>query len=517
MDILSKEGEILRIYKAFLISAFLLSFVGIAFSSQIEVLNVGLPGDVKALDPMQAVDTISSSVAKHILEPLMTVDGMTKKIVPVLAERWEILDPQTYKFYLRRGVKFHNGDPFTAEDVVYTFKRAISSASLHAPRVSPFLNMDDFEILDDYTVILRTKGPVGGWLESMKYPYANIMSKRAVEESGETYFRNPVGTGPFKFKNWTKGEKIELTAFDGYYGSKPNVKDLNFLVLPDDSSRVIALETGNVDFAYAVPPSDVDRLNGSSSKVKAVEGQGLVLIYLGMNTQKKPLDDARVRQAIDYAINKEAYNQVVYQGYSKIPEGPLVPASMFTPLGSKSYQYDPNKAKDLLKQAGYPDGFTLKLWIINFQDRINGATVVQSMLEQIGIKVEIEVFESGVFDDRMMAGGHDLFIHTWGMQTTREAGEYWSSLLHSRNIGNTNKAALQDKKLDDLLNECSVIVDQGKRNTVLQQIWERIDELHPMIGLAVPSEIFGAKKELTGLDGLCDGRINYLGNLSLVD
>ncbi|GHS99856.1 diguanylate phosphodiesterase [Synergistales bacterium] len=487
---------------------------GAAYAAGLETLNVGLPGDAVALDTMQAVDTISFSVARHISEPLVTVDGKTKEIVPVLAEKWELIDPQTYKFYLRKGVKFHNGEPLTAADVVFSLTRAATD-SVHAKARGKFIDVNGFQIIDDHTLIVKTNGTVGGWLETMKHPYAIILNKKAFEAVGADYFRSPVGTGPFKFKSWTKGERIELEAFDDYYGKKPNFKNLNFLVIPDDSSRVIALETGKVDMTYAVPATDIERLNAPGSKVQAVKGQGLVMIYFGMNTQKKPLDDPRVRKAIDYAINKEAYNQVVYQGLSNIPTGPLPPAAGYLPQPSKAYPYDIEKVKALLKEANYDFSIPLKLWVINFQDRINGATVIQSMLSQVGIKVEIEVFEAGVFDDRMKDGAHHMIIHTWGMQTNRDTGHYWLSLFQSQSIGNTNRTFLKDELIDELLNNSNATIETAKRNEFFQQIWERLDELHPMIGLSVPSELYGGRKDLVGLEDLYDGRINYLGNISL--
>ncbi|NLL37134.1 MAG: ABC transporter substrate-binding protein, partial [Fretibacterium sp.] len=158
-------------------------------AGEMERFTLGLPGDAKALDPHKAVDTLSFAVTRHINEPLVTVDGKTKELVPVLAEKWEILDPETYKFYLKKGVKFHNGEEMTAEDVVFSLRRAASKDSLHAGARGKYINTEGFEILDPYTVIVRTNGPVGGWLETMKHPYAGIFSKKAVEEAGEEYFR----------------------------------------------------------------------------------------------------------------------------------------------------------------------------------------------------------------------------------------------------------------------------------------------------------------------------------------
>ena len=499
---------------AFILGVLLaLSLIPMAGAAEMDRFTLGLPGDAKTLDPQQAVDTISFIVTKHINEPLVTVDGRTKELVPVLAEKWEIVDPQTYKFYLKKGVKFHNGEEFTAEDVVFSLKRVTTKDSIHASSRGRYIDPDGFEIVDKYTVIVRTRGPVGGWLDSMKHPYASIFSKKAVEEGGEEYFRNPVGTGPFKFKSWVKGEKIELERFDDYHGEKANFKDFDILILPDDSSRVIALETGKVDMVYGVPPSEIDRIN-ETDKAKAVKAQGLGLIYFGMNTQKKPFSDPRVRLAMEYAINKDAYNAVVYEGNSDQPAGPLVPASTFTPENLTRYPYDPEKAKALLAEAGYPDGFTMTLYISNFQDRVDGATVLQSMLGQLGIKVDIQVFESGVFDEKMKEASQDAIISTWGMQTNRDAGQFWLSLLHSKSSGATNWTYLKDEAVDEMIDKVNSTVDAGERTKIFQALWDRLEELHPMIGLSVPNELYGARKDLAGLENFVDGRLNYLGSLT---
>ncbi|MEA4880651.1 MAG: ABC transporter substrate-binding protein [Synergistaceae bacterium] len=486
-------------------------------AAEMETFNMGLASDAKNLDPHRATDTMSFTVLKHIQEPLVTVDGKTKELVPVLVEKWEMLDPETYKFYLKKGVKFHNGEEFTAEDVVFSFTRVAQKESVHAGNKGRQIDPDGFQIVDKYTVIVKTRGPLGGWLEGMKHPYASIFNKKAVEDGGEEYFRNPVGTGPFKFKNWVKGEKVELERFEEYHGKKANFKNLNFLVIPDDSSRVIALETGKVDMIYGVPPSDLMRLN-SSQKTKVVSAPGLRLIYLGANTQKKPLDDPRVRLALEYGVNKEAFGLVVYQGNSTQPAGPLVTASTFTPKDATPFPYDPKKAKELLKEAGFPDGLTLNLWTGSLQDNVNGATVLQSMLAQVGITIKIQVFEpSALMAAITKNNDHDLYIAQWGMQTSRNAGDFWLSLFSSGSVPASNWAMLKDDEMDRLLALGQSTVDQGARTEVLQKIWDRLAVLHPIVPLVIPNELYGARKDLRGVEDLADGQINYLGNLHIAE
>ena len=484
-------------------------------AAEMESLTVGLPADAKAIDPHQSVDNYSFAVLKHINQPLVTMDGKTKEIVPILAEKWELLDDKTYKFYLRQGVKFHNGDELTADDVVFSFKRMMNDPkSFYTKSRGKFIDPDGFEVVDKYTVIIRTADPMPIFLSGMRHPYANILSKRAVEEAGDEYFRNPVGTGPYKFKNWVKGEKIELERFDDYYGRKADIKNITFLVIPDTSSRVIALETGKVDLIYEVPGNDAERLD-ASDKTKVVEAPGLILHHLFLNTAKKPMDDPRVRKAIELAINKEAYGHVVYQGRFSTPVGPILPVASYFPPDAEPYPCDPAKAKELLKEAGYPDGFTAELWIANFADRVSGATVIQSMLAEVGIKVNITVYESGVFDGLGKDPGFHMAIRTVGMQTSRDSGDYWHVMFHSTGIGGYNWSQLNDPELDKMLDDTNAEMDPAKREKMLLALWEKIDELHPDVALSIPSELYGTRKDLMGLEELGDGRQNYLGNLWL--
>lgn len=502
----------MNVKKTLLVSTALLGFAASCVAADLQTLNVGVPNDAKSMDPLKAVDTISFAMIKHISETLVTVDGRTKQLVPVLAERWEVLDPLTYKFYLKKGVKFHNGEEFTADDVVFSFQRALSNESVYAKSKAKYIDPQGFQVIDRHTLIVKTLTPFGGFLESMKHPYASIFNRKAVADAGGNYFRMPVGTGPYKFRRWLKGDRVELEAFGDYHGDKPHSQRLNFLTMADDSSRVIALETGKADLIYNVPVNDFDRL-AEEGRVKVVKGTGHNLIYLGMNTQKGALKDPRVRMALEYAIDKDAFVQVVYQGKAVVPDGPLVSSSSFTPADSRRYPRDPAKAKQLLKEAGYADGLTFDLWITTRQDYVNGATVLQSMLQDVGVKVNIIVMESGVFDDRVTTNTQSLFISTWGMQTNRDAGQFWLSLFHSSSIGTTNWAVLDDKVVDENIELGNRSVEPVERQAAFQKVWARLDEVHPFVSLAVPNELYGGRKDLQGIEEFCDGRLNYLGRL----
>ena len=478
-----------------------------------DTLVVGVNVDAKNLDPQNSVDTASFSLIKQVFEPLVTVDGKTRELVPVLAEKWERLDDITYKFYLRKGVKFHNGEELTADDVVFSLKRATDpTQSVYAGSSGKFINPNGFEIIDKYTVIVRTNGPVGSFLAHMKHPYASIFCRKAVEEAGSDVSRRPIGTGPFKFVSWNKGEKLTLTRFDDYWGKKANFKNLEFLILPDESSRVIALETGKADFIYAVPSSDAERID-QSDKVHVIKGPSMVLMHLGLNTQSPKLSDPRVRQAIDYALDKRVLNQVVYQGNSEVPAGPLLPAHMWYPKDAQPWPFDQQKAKELLAESGVKLPLELNLWVINAQERIDLATVIQSMLAQVGINVNVQVFENAVFEEKIKSGQHDMYIITWGAQTTRDPSFYWQTMLYSKAAGTTNKSLTKNPEIDKFIDESISTLEQEKRFEVFAKLWDVIQAYHPIVALALPNELYGARRDLKGTEDLRDGKINYLGNL----
>ncbi|CAK7020688.1 MAG: Glutathione-binding protein GsiB [Desulfovibrio sp.] len=481
-------------------------------AQQKDTLRIGVAVDPKNLDPQNSVDTFSFGIIRHINEPLFTVDGKTKKLVPVLVEKWEQPDPETYKIYLKKGVKFHNGEELTAEDVVFSFKRLCSPDSVFQKSRGKYVNPDGLQVVDKHTVIIKTNGPVGDFLGSMKHPYANILSKKAVTEAGKEYFRNPVGTGPYKYVKWVKGEFTEVERFDDYHGDKGNFKTIRFVTLPDNSTRMIALETGKVDLIYAVPYADFDRLI-AEKKVKVVESEGLVLLHLGMNCKNPKLSDPRVRKALEYGINKEAYNQVVYNGHATIPKGPLPTVAQWFPENPEpKWPYDPEKAKALLKEAGVKD-LELTVLAINAQDRIDGATMIQAMLGQIGVKVNIQIVENAVIDDILRKGEHDMYLGTWGMQTNRDAGVYWFSLFTITSEGSTNKTFLGDKVADEMILKATASTDQAEREALFQKIWDRLNDLHPFVYLSHANEIYAGAKNLVGMEDFCDGKINYLGNL----
>jgi peptide/nickel transport system substrate-binding protein len=210
--------------------------------------------DARTLDPIVQNEVATSGMCLHIYDTLLALD-QENNLVPMLAEKWEQIDDVTYKFTLRKGVKFHNGEPFSAKDVKYTVERAQTPVGSAIRQYSEVV--DKVEIVDDYTVIFKLKAPFTPFLMSLSHTWGSIVNQKAVEAGGESYGMNPVGTGPFKFKSWNKGDRIVLERNDDYWGKKPAYKELVMRAVAESINRTIELESGAVDIAYRVPVTDI--------------------------------------------------------------------------------------------------------------------------------------------------------------------------------------------------------------------------------------------------------------------
>jgi len=286
-----------------------------------DILIVAQGADAKTLDPHGSNDQPSSRVIKQINESLVLQDE-NMELQPGLADSWEKIDELTFEFKLKQGVKFHNGEELKASDVKFTLLRALESPNVG--HIVGAINADGIEIVNDYTIRLATTEPFAPLLAHLAHTGASILNEKAVTEAGDDYGQNPVGTGPFKFVKWTNGDSIELTRNDDYHGELAKVKDLTFRNISEATNRTINLETGEVDIAYDILPSDVKRVDADKD-LTLYRDVNLSTTYIGFNTQKAPFDDARVRQAINYAVDAESIIEAVMEGVGKQANGPLGP------------------------------------------------------------------------------------------------------------------------------------------------------------------------------------------------
>lgn len=476
-----------------------------------DTLTVGVTQTPKTLDPQATSDAGSQNIDMQIYETLVTMDK-DNNLVPVLAEKWEALpDKVSYKFYLKKGVKFHNGEPLTADDVVYTFKRALSPAGVAVKALSMYVA--DVEKVDDYTVIMKASQPMGDtFVVSLCHPWASILNKKAVESAGKDYGQNPVGTGRFVFKNWVIGDRVQLERFDGYHGEKAKLKNLVYRTIVEASSRTIELESGAVDMIMDPAPNDISRIK-ENAKLEVVSVPSCRLYYIGLDVTQPPYDNLKVREAMNLAVDRAGIVKIVFRGNAEPARGPITSAIKYNKYNETApIKKDPAKAKELLKEAGFPNGFKGKLLISDRTDYTKIATILQANFKEVGIDMSIEVFEWGTFLDVIRKQGHQPFLNNWwGGAPAMDPFFLMTPPFHSSAIGQTNRHYFKDAVVDASLDAGASLPDGPERAAAYQKAWDRINEELPWISMVQPLNLYAQAKGLKGVNH-SPSILNYLGN-----
>ena len=415
---------------------------------------VAQDADAKTLDPAASNDVPSHRVTLQIYDNLVAREGT--KLVPGLAESWTQVDPLTLDLKIRKGVKFHNGDPLTVKDVVFSLIKVKNDPSM----MSFFVDVDKIEALDDETVRITTKKPFGPLVGYLAHYGAGILSEKAVTEAGKSYGQHPVGTGPFKFESWSSGDRIVLKANPDYYQGKPAIDTLIFRTIPEGTNRTIALETKEVDIALDIEAMDHDMVRNHPD-LKLLQKPALTMNYVGFNTTKPPFDKKEVRQAIAYAIDLQSMVDAIYLGAATPASSSVAPAVFGYNKDLQVRKQDIAKAKELLAKAGYPNGFKAKIWTNNNNVRKDTAVILQDQLKQIGIDVEIELLEWGAYLDRLANREHDMFLLGWTPSPDGDSAMY--AVFHSKNHGSAgNRMWYTNARVDECL-------DKGRESTVPEE------------------------------------------------
>ncbi len=448
--------------------------------------------DAKTLDPIATNEVATSGMCLHIYDTLLAL-GNDNELVPMLAESYEIIDAQTFKFNLRQGVKFHNGEPFTAADVKYTVERAKSPLGA---AISQYVeDIDSLEIVDDYTVIFHLKRPFTPFLMALTHTWGSIVNQKAVEEAGDSYGMNPVGTGPFKFKEWAKGDHITLERNDDYWGPKPSYKELVMRAIPEPTNRTIELESGAVDIAYQITTMDLKRVddNPALQLIRVVDNS---TTYMGINCAKAPFDNADVRRAVAMAIDNVGIQRAVWRGVGKAPVSAIAPNILYATGDLPQTPYDPEAAKALLEKAGVQLPLNIEIWTNERKERIDMATIAQAQLAEIGINAQIKVLEWGAYLDGLTQGDHDLFILGW---TASVPDPEFSLSGVFKSDAATNYCYFSDAEVDRLMEEGKQLPNGPEREAIYHALQARIHELHPWIYLHNDEQILGAQQYVKNL------------------
>lgn len=499
-----------RVTILFLVAFLLLGVAINVIASPKDTIVVGLRQDIISLDPANHRSRNSETVIKNMFDGLVT-RGPNMEIVPEIAESWKWLDDVTCEFKIRKGITFHNGEALTAEDVEFTFNRIIKEGGMNgesSPRKGLLGPLESVEMVDDYTVVFKLSEP---WPVLLKMlPHQQIVPKDYLEKVGTEEFRkHPIGAGPFKFVEGKLNERIVLERFDDYYGGSPDLlpvgvaplKTVIFEILPESSTRVSALLSGECDIIQEVPRADVPRIEKNPNcTIKSSKGTNAN--YLEMNLTKPPFDNLKVRKAINHAFDRELLIEMLYNGEGSVFAGPLFPYEEMFDSSLTPYEYDPELAKALLAEAGYPDGFSV---VLDTETSLKEpAEVIAGMLKEVGIDCTVRLWEWGVLKPLLVNGERTLLLNTWGSSILDPVGYVDAKFLTD---GRGNYSKYSNPEVDKLIAEGSTTVDPSKRKEIYKKMQKIINDEYFYIGWSI-DDLTGCSANLIDWEPIPDSRIN---------
>ena len=387
----------------------------------------GRGADSVGLDQAHEDDGESFKVAENIFDNLVQFKTASTEIEPGLATSWEVsADGLIYTFKLRPGVMFHDGTPFNAAAVVFSIERQFVANHPFAKTGGPYkywgyMGMSGIvksvKAIDDSTVQFQLKKPEAPFLSNLAMGFAAIVSPQATNKHRDQFGRNPVGTGPFKFVEWITDDRIVLEANEDYWGGRPFLDRVIFRSIPDNTARLLALRAGEIDVMQFLNPDDINVVKRDKNLVLITQ-PGMNVGYLAMNMNRIPFDRLKVRLAINHAINKKAIVESIYGELGMVAKNPLPPSLWGYNDNIEDYEYNPTKAKRLLAEAGYENGFRTTLWAMPVPRPYNpnGRRVAEAMqadLAEVGIRAEIVSYDWGTYLDKTDHGEHDMALLGW--------------------------------------------------------------------------------------------------------
>lgn len=461
-----------------------------------KTLVVGLVAEPTSMDPGQLTDINSMRVLSSVYDTLVRFKENSFTLEPGLATSWTLSpDGLNYTFKLRRGVKFHDGTAFNAEAVKFTYDRLLDPKHPYA-NTGPFPfagfyygAIKQVTAVDASTVRVTLKRPFSPLLNNLTLNTGRIVSPAAVKKWGKEFASHPVGTGPFRFVGWEKNVRIVLEANPGYWEGRPGLARLIFRPLPEEQTRVTELLSGGVDFIVDVPPDNIAQIR-SDPRFVFYQQPGPHVWWVTLNVRKKPFDDVRVRRAVNHAVNKQAIAGDLLKGTATISSGPVPPAITWAYTAQVAqYPYDPARAKALLAEAGYANGFSAVFWIpesgSGMQSPKTMAQSIQADLAAVGIKVSIRTFEWGAYLNKYGKGlGQEADMAALSfMLDPGDPAPMLSLILDGGAIppNGFNGGYYKNAEVDRILAAATRTVDLKKRGDLYRQMQKIVADEAPWI------------------------------------
>ena len=476
--------------------------------------------DFTTMDPMDTSDTLSGGVQRMMMDGLFGFDE-NMQIIPMLATSYEANDEATeYTIHLREGVSFTDGTPWNADALIANVNKW-ADKSLGLKRTTFLCNvLDHAEKIDDYTVKIYLSQSFGAFISNLAHPATLIMSPKQIEAGEDACAQAPVGTGQYKFVEWVAGDHMKVELNKDWWGYDADVcggtaladadagfKSITFKPVAESATRVSAIQAGDAQIMWSVPTESVDTLKGDSNVFVGM-GDSIAVWYFFMNTQKAPFNDVKVREAMAYAINKEAYIQVVMNGYGSVATS-MVGEEVQHYKGNDPYSYDPEKAKELLKEAGYPDGFTTTLMYSNTTANQKKAEFYKQQLSEVGIDLELNGMENAVLNEKVQgadcAGADaevDCYLSGWST-STGDADWGLRPLLATE----SEPPMSFNISYYELLKDGLATADEDKRGEIYGEVQDIVWKDLPLLCIASDKNIWATSNNITGVYLLGDGSI----------
>jgi len=427
---------------------------------------------------------------QHVMEALVEYDYKRKDYVGILADSWEF-QGKRWVFHLKKGIKFHNGAPLTSKDVAFSIDRMRDEkgGSLQGPN---FKDVTEVQTPDDQTVIFVTKQPLAIFLDRLENRF--ILSKVAADKYGDQLYQNPIGTGAYKYVSYQRGGNFVFTRNDDYWGGKANIKEVVFRKVTEDAARLAALEAGQADVINNVPEHEVARLQ-RHPRLKVEKIEGLRMFFLAFNVAHKPFDNKLVRQAVNYSVDARSIIRNIFDGIGYAIDGPVGANVLGADPKLKRYPYDPKRARDLLAQAGYPNGCDVQLYYSagRYPKDKEVCQVVAAQMVKGGFRVELISHEWALFWDKAGVNGGKLPFYYIGRGSLTDADTLYDQYFRT---GTTKRANYSNPELDKLIDEQQRTPDMKKRVAILQQAGKILMEEVPFVPLYNLADIYGVAKNV---------------------